>query len=41
MPVAAEARWLPQPTESEAENRKDIETEELLNIIEVSYLLKT
>lgn len=41
MPVAAETGWLPQPVEGEAENSKDIEIKELLNIIEVSYLLKT
>lgn len=40
MAVAAETGWLPQPMDGEAENRKDIETE-LLNIVEISYLLKT
>lgn len=41
MPEAAETRWLPQFIEAEAENRKDIEIEELLNVIGVPYLLKT
>ena len=41
MPAAAETSWLPQPIEGEAEDRKDTEIEELLNILEVSYLLKT
>jgi len=39
--VAAETGWLPLPIKGEAENRKDIEIEEPLNPIEVSYLLKT
>lgn len=32
---------MPQPAEGEAENRKDIEIGDLLNVREVPYLLKT
>lgn len=32
---------MPLPAEGEAENRKDIEIGELLNVREVPYLLKT
>lgn len=34
-------RVVPRPAQGEAENRKDIETGELLNVREVPYLLKT
>lgn len=32
---------VPRPAEGEAENRKDMEIGELLNVREVPYLLKT